>query len=139
MIDPATGWFEISKVADKPSAGIANLFEMLWINRYPWPQQVVMDCGHKFMGDIISLLKNEYGINRQSITTRNPQANTMIELAHQTIHNMIRSKQIKAWTTSPTRHSLGSRICHAIYSPHNHPGHACSTCVQLRCNAQRAI
>jgi transposase InsO family protein len=69
---------------------------MLWINRYPWPQQVVMDRGREFMGDVISLLKNEYGINRRPITTRNPQANAMIERAHQTIHNMIRSKQIKS-------------------------------------------
>jgi hypothetical protein len=45
MINPATGWFEISEVEDKTSAKIANLFEMLWINHYPWPQQVVMDCG----------------------------------------------------------------------------------------------
>jgi hypothetical protein len=88
MIDPATGWFEISEVEDKTSAEIANLFEILWINRYPWPQQVVMDRGREFMGDVISLLKNEYGINRRPITTRNPQANAMIERAHQTIHNI---------------------------------------------------
>jgi hypothetical protein len=50
MINPATGWFKISKVEDKSSAEIANLFEMLWINPYPWPQQVVMNCGRKFMG-----------------------------------------------------------------------------------------
>jgi hypothetical protein len=96
MITPATGWFKISKVEGKSSAEIANLFEMLSINRYPWPQQVIMDCRRKFMGNIISLLKNEYGINRQPITTRNPQANAMIKRAHQTIHNMIRCKQIKS-------------------------------------------
>jgi enoyl reductase-like protein len=50
VINPATGWCKISKVEDKSSAEIANLFEMLWINPYPWPQQVVMDCGRKFMG-----------------------------------------------------------------------------------------
>jgi hypothetical protein len=88
MINPATGWFKISKVEDKTSAKIANLFEMLWTNHYPWPQQVVMDHGCKIMGNVISLLKNEYGINRQPITTRNSQANAMIERSHQTIHNM---------------------------------------------------
>jgi hypothetical protein len=48
------------------------------------------------MGDVISLLKNDYGINQQPITTCNPQTNAMIKRAHQTIHNMIQSKQIKS-------------------------------------------
>jgi hypothetical protein len=48
------------------------------------------------MGDVILLLKNEYGISRKPITTRNPQANAMVERAHQTLHNMIRTKQIKS-------------------------------------------
>ncbi len=42
MIDPATGWFEIKEVDGKGSDEIANQFEMNWLNRYPWPSQVVM-------------------------------------------------------------------------------------------------
>ncbi len=94
MIDPATGWFEIIEIPNKSSDEIANLFEMTWINRYPWPAQVVMDRGREFMGDVIHLLKNEYGITRKPITTRNPQANAMVERAHQTMHNLIRSQGI---------------------------------------------
>jgi transposase InsO family protein len=95
MIDPATGWFEIVEVDGKGSDEIANQFKMNWINRYPWPTQVMMDRGCEFMGDVITLLKKEYGIARKPITTRNPQANAMVERAHQTIHNLIRSQQIK--------------------------------------------
>ena len=32
---------------------------------------------------------NTYGLNRKLITTRNPQANAMVERVHQTVHNMI--------------------------------------------------
>lgn len=93
MIDPATGWFEIIEVPNKQTDEIANIFEMTWLNRYPWPTQVVMDRGKEFMGDVIPLL-HSYGIKRKPITTRNPQANAMVERAHQTLHNMIRSQQI---------------------------------------------
>jgi transposase InsO family protein len=94
MIDPATGWFEIIEVPNKQTDEIANIFEMCWLNRYPWPTQIVMDRGKEFMGDIKTLLQS-YGITRKPITTRNPQANAMVERAHQTLHNMISSQQIK--------------------------------------------
>jgi hypothetical protein len=95
MIDPATGWFEIVEVPSKSSDEIANLFEMTWLNKYPWPAKVIMDRGREFMGDVIDLLKNHYHIARKPITTRNPQANAMVERAHQTLHNMIRAHQLK--------------------------------------------
>jgi len=101
MIDPATGWFEIVEVPSKSSDEIANIFEMTWLNRYPWPAQVVMDRGREFMGDVIHLLKNEYNIARKPITTRNPQANAMVERAHQTLHNMIRTHQLKGKSDLP--------------------------------------
>jgi hypothetical protein len=46
----------------------------------PWPR--IYGC------EVIDLLK-ESGIICKVITTRNPQANAMVEHAHQTIHNMI--------------------------------------------------
>ena len=53
-----------------------------------------MDRGKEFMAEVRDLLQ-EYGVCRKPITTRNPQANAMVERAHQTIHNMIRSQQIR--------------------------------------------
>jgi hypothetical protein len=94
MIDPATGWFKIVEVPNKSFDKIANLFEMTWLNKYLWPAQVVMDCGRKFMGDVIDLLKNHYHIAQKPITTQNPQANAMVECAHQTFHNMIQTHQL---------------------------------------------
>jgi hypothetical protein len=95
MIDPATGWFEIVEIPDKSSQTVANAFEMTWLSRYPWPTEVVMDRGREFMGEVKNMLREDYGITRKPITTRNPQANAMVERAHGTIHNMIRTQSIK--------------------------------------------
>ena len=95
MIDPATGWFEIVEIADKSAFEVASALELTWLQRYPWPTEVVMDRGREFMGEVKRMLPEDYGITRRPITTRNPQANAMVERAHQTIHNMIRSQQIR--------------------------------------------
>ena len=39
-------------------------------------------------------LKEAYGVNRKVTTTRNPQANSVVERVHQTIHRMISSAEI---------------------------------------------
>ena len=94
MIDPATGWFEIVEIADKRADEVANKLELVWLTRYPWPTEVVMDRGKEFAKEVKAMLHDEYGCIRKLITTRNPQANAMIERAHQVIHNMIRSLKI---------------------------------------------
>jgi hypothetical protein len=93
MVDLATRWFEIIEVPNKRVDYIANLFEQVWLARYPWPAKVVMDRGRKFMGEVINLLRNN-GIVRWPITTQNPQANAMVEWVHQTIHNMICTQKL---------------------------------------------
>jgi transposase InsO family protein len=95
MIDPATGWFEIAEIPNKRADEVSNILEQAWLVRYPWPTKVVMDRGREFMGEVRDMLKDDYGIVRKPITTRNPQANAMVERAHQTIHNLIRSQQIR--------------------------------------------
>ena len=95
MIDPATGWFEICEINDKAADEIANRLEFTWLTRYPWPTEIVMDRGKEFMAEVRETLKNEYGISRKVITTRNPQANSIVERVHQVFHNMIRTIGIR--------------------------------------------
>ena len=95
MIDPATGWFEICEINDKAADEIANRLEFTWLTRYPWPTEIVMDRGKEFMAEVRDTLKNEYGISRKVITTRNPQANSIVERVHQVLHNMIRTIGIR--------------------------------------------
>jgi hypothetical protein len=53
-----------------------------------------MDRGTEFMGEVKKTLHDDYGARIKLITTRNPQANSMVEQTHQTIRNMIRSQSI---------------------------------------------
>ena len=91
MIDPATGWFEIVEIPKKQADEIANLIEQTWLVRYPWPQNVICDRGKEFMAEVNEMLTEDYGIQVNRITTRNPQANAIVERVHQTIGNMIRT------------------------------------------------
>ena len=54
-----------------------------------------MDCGREFQAEVSDAIHNEYDIRKKIITTRNPQANSMVERVHQTVHNMIRSLNVR--------------------------------------------
>ena len=95
MIDPATSWLEIKAIHTKRADVIANIVEKTWLSRYPWPIQVVLDRGKEFMAEFTSMIINDYGIKKRPITTRNPQANSILERVHQTIGNILRTFQVQ--------------------------------------------
>jgi hypothetical protein len=94
MIDPATGWFEMREIPTKSADVIANVLEQAWLSRYPWPSKLIFDRGSEFKAEVAKMVKNDYGCKLSPITTRNPQANAIIERVHQTIGNMIRTFQL---------------------------------------------
>ena len=95
MIDPTTGWFEISELpGTKQADEVTILVEQTWLNRYPWPQEVITDGDKEFMAEFTKLVKEEYGAIKKVITKRNPQANAIIERVHQTIGNLVRSFEV---------------------------------------------
>ena len=53
------------------------------------------------MGEVKRVISEDCGIARKPIATRNPQANSMVERAHQTVHNMIRSQQLHRRNPDP--------------------------------------
>ena len=91
MIDPATGWIEIREIPNKKADTIANIVEQAWFTRHPWPTQVNLDRGSEFMAEFSKMVKQDHGVKKKTITTRNPQANSIIERVHQTIANIIRT------------------------------------------------
>ena len=96
MIDPATGWFEIAEVPGTKRADVvANIVEQQWLCRYPWPAHLIHDRGGEFMAEFAEMIQKDYGIKKKPITTRNPQANAILERIHQTIGNMIRALQVQ--------------------------------------------
>ena len=94
MIDPATGWFEMKEIKTKSADVIANMVEQVWLMRYPWPKQVTLDRGTEFMAEFTKMISEDYGITKRPITTRNPQANAILESIHQTIGTMMRTMQV---------------------------------------------
>ena len=100
MIDPAMGWFEIKEIPGKRADVLSNLIQQTWMNRYPWPQKIICDRGKEFMAEVKQMFQEEYGCNVNQITTKNPQANAILERIHQTIGNMIRTYQL------PTREDV---------------------------------
>ena len=95
MLDPATGFFEVVEIDEKKADYIANILEMHWLCRYPWPTEIVMDRGKEFMAEVRDTLRDEYGITLKVITTRNPQSNSMVERCHQTFGRMIDASQVR--------------------------------------------
>lgn len=113
MIDPATGWFEIAEIPAKRADEISNILQRTWLDRYPWPEDVIMDRGREFMAEVQTTLKDEYGLKINRITTRNPQANAMVERAHQTLGYRIRSMQISDKNDLPA-HEMWTGVLSAL-------------------------
>jgi hypothetical protein len=51
------------------------------------------------MAEFSKMVKNDYGLKLKLITTRNPQANTIIKRVHQTIGNIIQTCNVQAMDT----------------------------------------
>ena len=109
MIDPATGWFEIAEVPafdiedvkrgnheliDKTSARISQVFNQIWLSRYPRPRKVVFDNGSEFKKDFLTLLK-DFDVKATLTTVENPQANSPVERVHQVIQCMLATKDLE--------------------------------------------
>jgi len=95
MVCPATGFFKIVEIGQKTANVIANWLEIYWLTRHPWPTEKTVDKGRELAREVSETLQNEHGIKRKIITSRNLQSNSMIERCHKTLHNMIRSAQVK--------------------------------------------
>ena len=73
---------------------VANQVELAWLTRYPLPEKVILDRGNEFLAEFKELIEKDYGILIRPITTRNPQANAILERVHQTIGNIIRTFRV---------------------------------------------
>jgi hypothetical protein len=94
MIDPATGWFEICEVPNKRADYIVNYLEQHWLTRYPWPTEIVMDRGTEFCAEVAKAIRDQFGVTKKLITSRNPQANSIVERIHQVVGNMLDTRGI---------------------------------------------
>jgi hypothetical protein len=85
MINPATKWFEIAELQRGRTDYVAELPERVWFSSYPWPTEVICDHRKQFMAEVMTTIRDGYGIIRQPITTNNPQAEALMERPNQTL------------------------------------------------------
>ena len=85
---------------DKSSARISQIFDQIWLSRYPRPKRVIIDNGVEFKKDFIPLTE-DYGVKVVTTTIKNSQANAIIERLHQVVHNMMRSKELQTIIFDP--------------------------------------
>jgi hypothetical protein len=120
MIDPATGWFEMEQISNKTAAEVADICETTWFTRCPLLQRITLDRGTEFMAEFAKMVKNDCGLKLKPVTTRNPQANAIVERVHQTIGNVIRTFNVQSmdsddpWTGTLAAAMFAARAtCHA--------------------------
>ena len=88
MIDPATSWIEIHAVPEARADLVTKQVELAWLTRYPLPNKIVVDGSKELLVEFKIMIANEYGIQCNSISARNPQANAIVEMVHQDIGNI---------------------------------------------------
>ncbi|KAE8892938.1 hypothetical protein PF003_g23042 [Phytophthora fragariae] len=94
IIDTATRLIEILPTIDATSMEAAYLMDRYWFARYPRPTRCIHDGGSEFKKEFAELL-DSYGVESVPTTTRNPQANAVIERVHRVICEKMRTKDIQ--------------------------------------------
>jgi hypothetical protein len=118
VIDPATGCSEMEQTSNKTAAKVADICETTWFTRCPLPQRITLDGGTEFTAEFAKMVKNDCGLKLKPITTRNPQANAIVECVHQTIRNIIRTFNVQTmdsddpWTGTPSAAMFVARATH---------------------------
>ena len=121
MIDPLTRWIEIVEIPKQDSETVALAFDRAWLNRYPRPSRCLHDKGTEFTGSDFKEICSSYGIKRKQISTKNPQANGILERAHDTIKECLKSFQLQKQEfdlTDPWTGFLGN-VAYAIRSTYH--------------------
>ena len=94
MIDPVTSWIEIHTVPSARADLVANLVDLPWLTCYSLPSNTIVDRGNEFL-DEREMTINYYNITVKPITLRNPLANAILEIVHQTIGNILRTFKVQ--------------------------------------------
>ena len=68
------------------------------------------------MAEFSKMVKKDYGIKMKPITTRNPQANAVVERVHQTIGNMIRTFNVETMDVENPWAGILSAVTFAVRS-----------------------
>lgn len=83
MVDPAAGWLEVATHDERELLTIASTVKLNWLAHYPRPNSITFDKGTEFIGHgIKSMVEKDYSMRGKECTTRNPQANAILDRLH---------------------------------------------------------
>ena len=76
---------------------ISQLYNQIWLCRYPQPKQVCFDKGSKFKKYCISQLK-EFVIKTKPASIKTLQSNVIVERVHKVFGDVVRTHDLKQYT-----------------------------------------
>ena len=62
---------------------------------YPLPSKHIVDRGNKSLAELKTMIQADYGFTVKPITSKHPQANSILERVHLTIDNIIRTFKVQ--------------------------------------------
>ena len=91
IVDKASNWPEIAPTLSKESKVIAELFDKVWLCRYPRPNRIIHDNGNEFTGFEFQEMCASYGVTIVPTSVKNPRGNSVVERMHLTAADMLRT------------------------------------------------
>jgi hypothetical protein len=89
VMDMVSNQLELVRIDEKTSAHVARKYAQVWLSRYPWPECCVHDNGGEFVGPEFQFLLQGCRIKDAPTSSKNPQANSICKLMHQTVENVV--------------------------------------------------
>ena len=62
MIDSVIGWIETCSVPKVRAYPVGNQVDVAWLTRYPFSNKMIVDRGNEFLGELKTMMANDYGI-----------------------------------------------------------------------------
>ena len=95
MIEAAIKWIEMRSLPEASADLVANQVKLAWFTIYLLSKKIIVDRHKELLAELKTMMANDYRIPCNSIGTRNPQANTIVERVHQTSGNIIYTFKIQ--------------------------------------------
>ena len=93
VINLGTCLTEIAPYVTKRANAIAEIFDRVWLCRYPRPARCYHDNGSEFTGAEFQEMLASFGIKAKPTMVKNPQANAVLERTHLTLGDQLRTQQ----------------------------------------------
>ena len=105
FINPETGWFKITEfpIIDQSSAIIYQIFNEVWLSRYPRLRKVIFDNGSEFKSNSIPFIQY-FPVKPTCTTIKNSQENAILERIHQVVGSILKTKYLANVTFDAVAH-----------------------------------